>query len=554
MIKLFLSVTTLLSLAVFVNAQNSSPYWSLSGNSNATSTSKLGTTNGINLRLFTNNLERARITTSGLFGIGTTNPVTKLHVNGFGSFGNQITTLNATRALNLADANAVIRVLRVHQTYAPAVELISRTSADGPNVAYWDAYAEPGDASFRIRDRQSGNQDRLTIQHTTGNVGIGTTTPSSKLHVVGGIDNPAITGEGYAYGVYGSSGYTGVFGIGFSNQSIGVEGEGATGMFGKGVSNDDQDGIGVRGEGFAGVRGEGRSEGGNVSYGVIGTSDGRYGYGGYFTSVDGTGLHASTNSDLSYAAEFIGDVNVTGQLYQTSDKNLKKNIQELANAMSIINKLKPKNYEFRNEDKYASLHLAKGNHYGLIAQELEEVLPNLVKESRHELESSKALSVKPTATGKPATVKQEKEAKETINIKAVNYVELIPIIIKGMQEQEATIQKQNAKIEELTQLVNKLSLNTNTSGSVKLAGASLGQSTPNPNSASARISYTIPTGFLKAELIINNEGGQKVKQVQLNKRGLVDIDTSRLSAGAYFYTLYVNGAPVDTKKMVVVRD
>jgi hypothetical protein len=63
------------------NAQNGTPYWSTLGNSNSTSTSKLGTTNAFNLRLYTNNLERVRITTTGLVGIGTISPTERLQVN-----------------------------------------------------------------------------------------------------------------------------------------------------------------------------------------------------------------------------------------------------------------------------------------------------------------------------------------------------------------------------------------------------------------------------------------------------------------------------------------
>ena len=79
--KIFFFITSLFALVVGSSAQNTSPYWSLSGNNNATSSSKLGTTNAIALRLFTNNSERIRINTSGLVGIGTTSPNSRLHVN-----------------------------------------------------------------------------------------------------------------------------------------------------------------------------------------------------------------------------------------------------------------------------------------------------------------------------------------------------------------------------------------------------------------------------------------------------------------------------------------
>src|SRR5438045_2148665 len=79
----FLLVTMLLLFATAINAQNTSPYWSLAGNSNATSSSKLGTTNSVDLRILTNNTERMRITTAGSVGIGTTsvNSSAKLDIN-----------------------------------------------------------------------------------------------------------------------------------------------------------------------------------------------------------------------------------------------------------------------------------------------------------------------------------------------------------------------------------------------------------------------------------------------------------------------------------------
>jgi hypothetical protein len=160
--------------------------WVNGGNS-LSANGALGTLSNHALIFRTANEDRGRITNTGNWGIGTTNPLTRFHVNGFGAFGNRVTAANASRALNLADTAAVMRILRVHASFAPAVELISRTSADGPNIAYWDFYAEPADASFRIRDRVRGGSglDRLTIGGSNGFVGINTTAPLTRFHVNG---------------------------------------------------------------------------------------------------------------------------------------------------------------------------------------------------------------------------------------------------------------------------------------------------------------------------------------------------------------------------------
>ena len=80
------ATTTLVALlcSSILMAQNTSPYWSLAGNNNASPASKLGTTNNISLRFYTNNIQRMIINSTpaqGFVGIGTTTPTERLHVN-----------------------------------------------------------------------------------------------------------------------------------------------------------------------------------------------------------------------------------------------------------------------------------------------------------------------------------------------------------------------------------------------------------------------------------------------------------------------------------------
>ena len=68
---------------VAINCINSTPYWQLSGNNSINpSTDFIGTLNSVDLIFKTNSIERARITSSGRFGIGTNSPLANLHVEG----------------------------------------------------------------------------------------------------------------------------------------------------------------------------------------------------------------------------------------------------------------------------------------------------------------------------------------------------------------------------------------------------------------------------------------------------------------------------------------
>jgi hypothetical protein len=172
-------------------------------------------------------------------------------------------------------------------------------------------------------------------------------------------------------------------------------------------------------------------------------------------SVDGpTGTNIGMIVNAPTAAELNGNVTVggnlvvngniehTGSITQTSDRNLKENIMPLQDGLSTIMKLNPTTYNFRGNGEYNGLKLSTGLHYGLIAQEVEEVLPSLVKNNVHsysEMENN----------GQGPDVTSETEIKKTMEYKTMNYTELIPVLIKGMQEQQAEIERLKKEIEEL---------------------------------------------------------------------------------------------------------
>ena len=496
------------------------------------------------------------LSAKGYLGLGTTNPEARLHVAGGGEIleGNLKFTTDQESLLfpNPGSSPKAMMYMFASGTTNTARMVIAHSTAY-PN---WGLQYDDTPDQFNFLG--NGN-NIMSINLSTGLVGIGTATPSYQLDVES--SGTAVYGNstGGSYGVYGNSTYTGVYGVG-----------GSYGVYGYSGSD-----YGVYGSsGYVGVNGSGTSYGlngygtGDGSYGVAGTGS----YIGVYGSSDGTALVGSstngeganiysTNSyglvagtqrtDANYAAVFNGNTYAYGS-YLTSDKNLKKNITELGNAMSIINKLKPKTYEFIQEGKYAVMHLPSGQQYGLLAQDLETVLPGLVKTvdyiapiAAKVADTSAATHAAPSAKGGTAT-------DDKITTKAVNYVELIPIMIKAMQEQQATIDAQNAKIDALTNLVSQLTKNS--SGNVVSASSAfLGNASPNPANKSTRILYGVSSNTAKAELVIYSIGGQKLQQLELNKSGLIDINTSNLSAGTYTYTLLADGVVVDTKKMIIGR-
>jgi len=384
---------------------------------------------------------------------------------------------------------------------------------------------------------------------------------SSGYGVVGSSGYIGTYGSGSSYGLYGSGGTYGAYA---SGSSYGVYGSSSSGYGVAGVSSS---GYGLYGSsssswgsvayGVYGAYGSGTS-----GYGVEGVSSSSYGiygystdsYGGNFYSPNTYGLRAGTSGGF-YAGVFDGAVYSFGGYYP-SDASLKKNVQEFPNAMMIINKLRPVNYEYRTDGNFASLKLPEGNHYGLIAQELEHVLPNLVKEAPPLFVNKNTDNpIKPSPDGKSGSASEIQNAKnstaETITSKAVNYTELIPIMIKAMQELSKQNDDLKNQVATLTTTVNQL---TKSTGVISAGSASINQNFPNPFTKSTVISFNVPQGS-SANIIVSQTGsGKVIKTIPLSAgTSQLTFDGASLSAGSYSYSLYIDGKKIDTKQMIINR-
>ncbi len=275
-----------------------------------------------------------------------------------------------------------------------------------------------------------------------------------------------------------------------------------------------------------------------------------------------------SNNPSSYAGYFNGNVYTTGS-YLPSDEKLKQNIQNFKSAISILSQLHPKQYQYREDGNYKLMNLPQGQHYGLIAQDVEKVLPGLLKDTKFDVD-------KATPRGKPAADPKDPNAQtkteviktgEVIDFKAINYTELIPIMIKGMQEQQEIIDRQQKEInaqqqknKELENGLKKLEgmMNLKQSANkttISLSTSSLEQNIPNPFNHTTTINYTLPQTYLSSKIIITDKNGKTLKEINVSGNGKrsLKVDASTLASGAYNYSLYVDGKLIDTKQMILVK-
>ena len=131
--------------------------------------------------------------------------------------------------------------------------------------------------------------------------------------------------------------------------------------------------------------------------------------------ANGTGYFSGALSGGS-TATFVGDVTAN-----TSDKRLKTNIRKIDNALEKVSQINGVYYNFTDEALKLNHTLDKEEQVGLLAQEVQSVLPHIIK---------------------PAPFDIDRESGESIsgeNYLTIQYEKIVPLLLEAIKELKAEI-------------------------------------------------------------------------------------------------------------------
>ncbi|MBK9800277.1 MAG: tail fiber domain-containing protein [Bacteroidetes bacterium] len=251
-----------------------------------------------------------------------------------------------------------------------------------------------------------------------------------------------------------------------------------------------------------------------------------------------TGMSGGGCYDIALTV-FGSGITSTGSLWIASDRKFKNNIKTLENPLVNILKLRGVSYNYNNE-KYPEMKFSNAKTFGFIAQELQDIFPELVFKTNEDF-------------------------------LAVNYEGLIPVLTEAIKEQQAQIEAKDSKVEKLEQHVselesklnrieemlaktNQLEKSSSTDNGISAGEPSLKQNSPNPFNQETVIHYFLPQNCANSILKIVDMEGTEINTFALHTgNGEQRISANSLKPGNYSYQLVCGDKIIDSKKMTITK-
>ncbi len=254
-----------------------------------------------------------------------------------------------------------------------------------------------------------------------------------------------------------------------------------------------------------------------------------------------------------------GDIHHSGTITMTSDRKLKTNIDKFNGSLAEVLAINTVTFEYTGQGGTAN---STGQKIGLIAQELQQISPYLVKQFNYYDTDEEGLKI---------------EGSDRTYL-GINDSEIKFLLINAIQELHGELESKDARIQYLeteleyiqdtigyilsliNQTVDDASFRkTSNQQNVTIYGpdskSDLSQNIPNPFRESTIINYEVPEKSTGAHMNFFSSEGVLVKSVKVSETGTgqINLKVKNITPGTYYYQLITDQGLIGSKSMIIVH-
>jgi hypothetical protein len=239
----------------------------------------------------------------------------------------------------------------------------------------------------------------------------------------------------------------------------------------------------------------------------------------------------------------------------TSDVSLKEDIQTITDPLKKVLQLRgvsfKKNFPAENGEAV--------NQAGNTLEQINGESPHITPEVFDRMQSEKSRRHIGVIAQEVEAVVPELVRTRDDGLKAVAYSEMTGLLIEAIKEQQTRIETLQLEVDELKGGDVSLRSSTEVSGTTGISDPLVAQcklypNAPNPFSVETEIRYFLPQGIQQAYICIFDMQGKLLKKVDaLTGENTLTVRGAELQAGMYLYSLIAEGKEVDTKKMILTN-